>query len=214
VDVLESLEVRWFLAAGDSVLGMVGPWFASAIVERGRRDDYLWTGRRDLGIKARGVDAAPTQLEVKYLVRSLGVAEVAPGMVGHLERWTKLSLPVDAPELGRRGRWVALAKERRLRTFAFAGGLAREVRGSGRLDAGCGVELTRVVVSEEGGAPPQVCFTVGIEAFGPESTLKASLDAACRAAADSGLAVQLTSSSSMSYPEWLASSWAGRPDAT
>ena len=213
MDALDSLEVRWFLGEEDPALGAVGPWFASATIEGGRRDEYLWTGRPDLGIKARQVESGPTRLEVKYLVRSLGVAEVAPGMVGHLERWRKLSLTVEDPRLGR-GRWVTLAKERRLRTFAVHGRSAREVQGSTPPEVGCGIELTRVVVSEEGHAPAQVHFTVGIEAFGPEPTLRGSLEAACRAATDSGLEVQLASTSSMSYPEWLASSWPSSRDAT
>jgi hypothetical protein len=127
----------------------------------------------------------------------------AAGTVGH---WRKWSLPIagplqpllDAPDFDRS--WIAVAKERRLRRYRpLASGGVGAVPSGSPLQQGCELELTRVRI--EG----LDCWTLGLEAFGPEDRLEANL----RATAEQVLAAQpppfaLAPADSHSYPHWLA----------
>src|SRR5262245_37725001 len=95
MQLVDSLEVRWFLADADPALAIVQRWFSSVEPEPHRIDNYLLTGRSDLGIKTRSVHNEPTKLETKYLAGSLGLIELAPGVRGNLERWRKLSSTLE-----------------------------------------------------------------------------------------------------------------------
>src|SRR5262245_42172451 len=105
LDILESLEVRWFLPASTPALAALDKWFASTPDQGERVDHYLATGRRDLNFKARIAKAQPAKVETKFLVGSLGVIELAPNVSGELQRWTKLSLSLNDPDLRRKGTW-------------------------------------------------------------------------------------------------------------
>lgn len=204
MDLLDSLEIRWFLASDHPSLTVAQKWFASAALDGNRTDDYLLTGRNDLGFKARVVENQPTKLETKYLVGSLGVTQVAPGTVGRLERWRKLSLPLSDPRLKKDGDWRTVKKNRRVRKFAFDGGGALEVPVESHPVAGCGIELTelRVDGNDNVSAPT---WTIGLEAFGPELNLLEIFWATCRATLGDALKLELGGELSMSYPQWLAS---------
>jgi hypothetical protein len=107
MDILESLELRWFLAAGTPTTGTLPTGFGSTGAEKPRVDHYLVTGRPDLGFKARLVANDPARVETKYLVGSLGVVTIGPGLTGELQRWTKLSLEVEDKSLQHGGHFEA-----------------------------------------------------------------------------------------------------------
>jgi hypothetical protein len=204
MEILESLEMRWFLSDKDPCLAVPQGWFESITPEGKRIDDYLLTGRDDIGFKARGVEKQPTRIELKYLVGTLGILQVAPGVVGKLEHWSKLSMASDDHQLKEAGTWCAIEKGRRLRKFAFQHGEASEVPVESRPVAGCGVELTQLLVKHSH-ATARIEWTLGFEAFGPERMLLEIFQATCRAARESRLVLELGSEKSMGYPQWLAS---------
>ena len=72
MEILESLEVRWFLPPGASVGPVLESWFGPTQDEGKRIDHYLRTGRSDLNLKARLEEGKPAKVETKYLVGSLG----------------------------------------------------------------------------------------------------------------------------------------------
>jgi hypothetical protein len=207
LEILDSLEVRWFLSDADSALAAARAWFASTSPEGRRVDAYLRTGRDDLGFKARQVEDQPTKVETKYLLGELGPVPIGLGAIGKLERWRKISLMLDDSMLKKDGSWRTVEKERRLRKFAFQGGIASEVTTAARPDAGCGIELTQLRWQDESRAvAPAIAWTLGLEAFGPELMLLEIFQTTCRAALEAGLKLELGSELSMSYPQWLLSS--------
>ena len=82
MDILESLEVRWFLPPGGSVGSDLKTWFGSTEAEGERTDHYLATGRYDLNFKARLEKDKPEKVETKYLAGSLGVVDLATKISG------------------------------------------------------------------------------------------------------------------------------------
>ncbi len=206
MEILDSLETRWFLPADSSSVALVRPWFEVVSPEPRRRDEYLLTGRNDVGFKARVVEGQPSKLETKYRLQAFGGVELAPGVTGHVESWRKLSLALDDPELRKQGAWRGLSKARWLRRFEFRSGEAREVSGKARLEAGCGLELTELRWENAAGGAPHVAWTLAFEAFGANVALLDVLKATCRTALTSGLSLSLGKEGSMSYPEWLSSS--------
>jgi len=203
LDILDSLEVRWFLAEDHPTAVAARDWFASIASEGRRVDHYLLTERDDLGFKARVVENQPAKVETKYLLGSLGGVHLARGVVGDLERWRKLSLALEDAGLQRHGSWLAIEKDRRLRKFAFDNGSVSEVPVSSRPDAGCGIELTQLRFRPGDGAAAAVACTLGLEAFGPEATLLDGLQATCRIVFGAGSKLVLDGECSMSYPQWL-----------
>jgi hypothetical protein len=204
VDILDSLEVRWFLPPDSTASAVLETWFKSAAEDGARTDHYLATGRHDLGFKARIVADQPAKVETKYLLGSLGVVELAPEMFGELQRWTKLSLEIEDAKLQRAGAWLAVMKKRRLRKYAVTlTSAATEVLVTERPDVGCGVELTRLEYTSN--AIKRVEWTFGLEAFGPKEQLLHVLQAVCRAIASGSALPELRAEWTASYPSWLLS---------
>ena len=117
MEILDSIEVRWYLPPGASAEGELKEWFRSTKDEGKRIDDYLATGRTDLSFKARREEGKPLKVDTKYLIGSLGVVDMAPKISGELQRWTKLSLQLNDPELKKSGTWLAVTKTRQLRKY-------------------------------------------------------------------------------------------------
>jgi hypothetical protein len=203
MDIVESLEVRWFLPADNQARAALEKFFASAQQEDARVDHYLATGQDAIGFKARLEPGKPAKVETKYLVGSLGIVELAPKMSGDLQRWTKLSLELDDPELRRDGAWRSVTKTRQLRKFAvtLATGAAAEVPITQRPDVGCGVEFTRL--EYRAGGTDRVEWTFGLEAFGPAAQLLDVLQATCRAITRQPTVPDLPAAWTASYPRWL-----------
>src|SRR5262245_45459323 len=181
MDILESLELRWFLPDDTPTTGALQAWFGTTVAEESRTDHYLITGRSDLGFKARLVANQPAKVETKYLVGSLGMIAARPRVTGELQRWTKLSMQFEDQALKRDGEWLAVDKTRYLRKFAVDAGsappTAREVSVSDRPGAGCGVELTRLDFAVAGIRART--WTFGFEVFGPQLQMIDFLRAVC-----------------------------------
>jgi len=204
MDILESLEVRWFLPPDSKTSAALDAWFKSTPEEGTRIDHYLATGRDDLGFKARIAADQPTKVETKYLLGSLGVVELAPEISGELQRWTKLSLELDDPKLRRDGTWLSVTKKRRLRKYAVAlmpTAGATEVAIKDRPGVGCGVELTKLEYTTN--AKDCVEWTFGLEAFGPKTQLLDVLQAVCRAITSESTLPELRAEWTASYASWL-----------
>lgn len=121
-----------------------------------------------LSVKIRGSRA----LEVKVYRGSPGILEVAGRAHGRLERWLKWSFPCDPSERGSGGRagWATVHRRRRISRFSLAS-TARAGRPGPADEPGCEVELVEV------GAWPGL-WSLGLEATGPASLLRAELEAA------------------------------------
>jgi hypothetical protein len=204
MDILESLEVRWFLPADSQAGSALERSFASAEQEGARVDHYLAIGRHDVSFKARVVDDQPAKVETKYLLGSLGIVQLMPATIGELQRWTKLSLELDDPKLRNQGLWVSVTKKRRLRKYAVTLGpppTATEVPIKERPPVGCGVELTDLTYTINGACRRE--RTYGLEAFGPATQLLDVLQVTCRAIVGTSAPPELPASWTASYSTWL-----------
>jgi hypothetical protein len=202
MEILESLEVRWFLPPGASVSPALETWFASTKDEGERIDHYLLTGRNDMNFKARLEEGKPAKIETKYLVGSLGAVNLGAKISGELQRWTKLSLVLNDPNLKQHGAWRAVTKRRQLRKYAFtmtAVPVVKEVPVSVYPPIGCGVELTRLNYEINGTMHLEQTF--GFETFGPKSQLLDVMQATLREICP-GLP-ELPSEWTASYATWL-----------
>ena len=202
MDILNSIEVRWFLDDASAEARSARAWFRDVAPQGKREDHYLLTGRNDVGFKARIEEGRPAKLETKFLLGSLGPALLHERFVGRIERWRKLSLSAIDPELEANGEWIRLTKTRRLRKLAFEDGIVRPVDVTENPAAGCGVEMTELAFEIDGASRRAV--TVGLDAFGPESMLLEVLLRTCTVAFESSTGLQLGFAQSESYPTWLA----------
>jgi hypothetical protein len=204
MEILESLEVRWFMTWEQSAAAALQKWFASTPDEGERADHYLTTDRNDLSFKARLAAGKPTKVETKYLVGSLGVIDLVPHMTGELQRWTKLSLALNDPELKQHGAWLEVKKTRQLRKFAVSMApvlVAKEVAADAFVPIGCGVELTRLEYQIADTTRAE--WTFGLEAFGPKTQLLDVLRATVGSiTAQAGLPA-LRAAWTLSYASWL-----------
>lgn len=201
MNILESLEVRWFLHADHQTPEDWRKWYETATAEGKRVDHYLSTQREDLGFKARLIEGQPAKVETKILLGSLGAVQIAIGAMGTIERWKKLSLALDDAQLQRDGNWLAVEKDRRLRKYAFVAGCVAEVDAGTKPETGCSVELTQLRFHRGGG--DCVEWTLGFEAFGPEPLLLDVLLATCRAVFNAQTSpIELRGDWSRSYPAW------------
>ena len=202
MQIVDSLEMRWFLSTDSFTAAALDRWFAQTPSEPSRVDHYLSTGRSDLSVKARLVIGQPARVETKYLVGSLGLVEVLPAVTGALQRWRKLSVELDDPALQREGSWLTVEKDRRLRKYAVSMepvAAAVEVVHTDRPPVGCNVELTKVHDSSSTDGRHE--WTFGFEAFGPPSRL---LEVFGTAVHTVGSALpELSSACTASYAKWL-----------
>jgi len=169
MDIFDTLELRWFIDDADGERAKAArEWFSDVEPEGKREDRYLLTDREDLGIKLR----EGKKLETKYRLAVLG---------GGVERWRKLSLSVDDPDLEKHGTWVRIEKERRSRRHG-----------------GFNVEVTQLVV--RAGNKTRRVVTIGFEGSGDEQAL---LRVASETLA-SAKGLHLATHESAGYPRWLA----------
>jgi len=198
---VQSLEVRW-LQRGSPPLTLIerlGP-FREPMEER--EDHYLINPPLpQLGIKVRGT----VQLDLKAWRGSPGELSV-PGGRGRLERWEKWSFSLADANLtapaSLASAWLAVAKSRRRRFFAWIGGRVVERPLEDATMPGCSIELTEVLAAGE------VWWTLGFEATGPARSIVRCLNKTAAALLPETLAPELglDPEHSMSYPTWLHSS--------
>ncbi|MGC4087397.1 MAG: hypothetical protein QM756_05815 [Polyangiaceae bacterium] len=211
MNLLESVEVRWFFAPSRPLVPALTQWFAAVPLEADDRlDHYYFDARRpDLNAKDRSAGSAGAKLEFKYRVGSLGPTYFAPGVQGELERWAKLSLTLAAGsnetiEAFRDS--VSVKKQRRLRKFSYDAGSPFEVSIADRPTVGCGFELTCIEAVRGGQRIEAV--TVGLESFGAPDSRLAALQATARVVFAERPLLQLASEDSASYSTWLIRSFA------
>lgn len=196
MEIVGSLEVRWFLAARDPAASALRKAFARVRREAPRRDVYLVTGREDLAVKSRGGNG---NLELKFRTDALGGVALMPRVAGAIERWTKLSVAVEGDRLRGEGTWIAVSKTRRQRKFVWRKGAVAEAGPDARPDAGCNVEWTELAIR---GRAEQA--TLAFEAFGPEEDLLEVVLATARSVAGGWRHVRLPAASSRGYASWIS----------
>ena len=199
-------EVRWIIEEPlpDAILAWYGhPGTARA--EPARVDSYLvFPGCSSVGVKIRH-----GRLEIKALQGAPRPFAPAGGVEGALEiwvKWTASGPPLDAPSSGPGGdaAWVDLSKSRLIRVFACDRQRAVEVAADQQVELGCLVELTRLRLGQV------VAWSLGFEAFGPASDVRAGLRLVARALLGGDpLPYVLTRAQSGSYAAWLAQARAG-----
>jgi hypothetical protein len=200
---MPTAEVRWFFEG--SIPAAIAQWFCrGGLFDKAapREDHYLlFPSPLGLNIKLR-----EGRMEVKSLVGAPGLRTFATDITGNVELWEKQiggkqavaefeKLRSSAPHL-----WIAVGKERTLRTFSLEGDSMHEVAaGKVFLANGCNVELTKITV--EGAA----YWSFGFEAFGEPSQVEERMQkVAVYIFADNHRpSCPFPAANSRSYPEWL-----------
>lgn len=202
MDWLESYEVRWFFTPEHPVVEDLRQWFGEVPIEHDdRKDHYYFDQRRpDLNAKDRTTGKS-SKLEFKYRAGTLGPTHFAPGVVGDLERWVKLSLCLGDDTIEAFPLSVAVQKARRLRKFEYSHGEIAEVLAEKKVMAGCNVEFTAIAASRH--AQVEQAVTLGLEAFGPPDAALAGLQATAHKVFHERPALELGAANSCSYSTWL-----------
>ncbi len=196
-------EVRWFYRG--PIPAQVGTWFerGAGSVEREppRTDRYLWLPDSDrLNIKLR-----EGRIEIKRRVGEAKETAFCEQMTGMVEEWRKWSFELvrrDAPRspaTSPSSDWIAVRKERRLRTYQVKDG--QTVVSQARREPpaqGCELELTQVHISD------QTWWTLAFEAFGDESTLRDTLLLVAGHVLSAGEPTPLSARDSHGYAAWLS----------
>ena len=208
MDILESLEARWFFAGHDPNIADLNDWFKDVPIENdGRRDFYYFDPQRpDLNAKERTGEGKPPKLEFKYRVGILGSTRFTPSVVGQLERWIKVSVALPSAAISSDARCVEVKKKRRLRKFKFEAGTCVEVSAKDRPEAGCGVEFTELTGVRAGGSKQGCSF--GLEAFGPPPVSLEGLQNTIRMLAAERPSLRLDAAQSSNYSSWLIGEFA------
>lgn len=198
-----NVEVRWFFE--NALPDEVGRWFARggpASLAGPREDHYLlFPSSLGLNVKLR-----EGRLEVKALVRALGVRTFTAAAAGNVQLWEKRfggdaalrefeKLRATASHL-----WIAVRKERTLRTFSPDGDSPTEVpAGKVFLSEGCNVELTNIQVNGS------AYWSFALEAFGEPSRAEQHLQRVAGVVlADKHRPPHpFPAADSRSYPEWI-----------
>jgi len=170
---MPTAEVRWFFEG--PVPADLETWFGlGGLAQHAapREDRYLlFPPPLGLNVKLR-----EGRLEVKSLVGAPGLRTFDADIAGNIELWEKRiygeaadvefeKLHSSAPHL-----WIAVGKERTLRTFSLESASMQEVAaGKVLLANGCNVELTKITV--DGAA----CWSFGFEAYGEPSRVEGHL---------------------------------------
>lgn len=194
-----SLEVRWFFPG--AIPEAVAAWFDEAphAPAARRTDRYLLLPEQDaLGLKLR-----EGRFEAKRRQHRLGVRQFSAQAWGRVEHWRKWSFSLEAGPVGELATpdeaWLSVDKTRRLRTY----GLDAEGRPVVRApsdpepERGCGLELTEVEAADAR------WWSLGFEAFGPESTLGETFDAVVARVFSNPPPTALPVGSSFGYPCWF-----------
>jgi len=203
------MEVRWFYEGPipPEVLAWFQPGGQGPEEPSCRVDYYLRLAERDsLGIKLR-----QGKLEIKQRCRDCGVVRLHERVIGRVEHWRKWSF-----ELARAGgdladlavpssAWIAVRKERRLRTYRLAGDGADmdcaldviAVDAESCSDQGCDWELTTVSAGD------RTWWSVCFEAFGDESVLRDTLVLVAKHILGGGVPRAFDAAHSYGYARWL-----------
>ncbi len=201
--MLTSAEVRWFFEG--PIPADIEKWFGREGLTHHaapREDHYLvFPAALGLGLKLR-----EGRLEVKPLIKVLGVRNFAADATGNVQVWEKWSdgdaavmeferLRASCPDL-----WVTVVKERTLRKFSPGCDSLGEVdAGTVFLSEGCNAELTKITMNGE------THWSFAFEAFGDPSRAEDHVSrVAARVFSEAHRPHHpFSANNSHSYPEWL-----------
>ena len=156
-----------------------------------------------VGEPAMGIKFRDGRLEIKRRIAEYGEVQIQHETAGVLEGWRKWSLILDAHDvaLDESGNdispWLPIRKTRLLLRFAVVGDRRFLFPGPLRPERGCEIELTGVDVGA------RQWWTLALEAYGPNSSVKADLMAIARQFFEGEAAPSLEAIDSYGYPEWL-----------
>ncbi|MGD2143645.1 MAG: hypothetical protein PVF54_04105 [Anaerolineae bacterium] len=197
-----TVEVRWFHRG--RIPPEVEAWFrrgAGPVAEHQLREDhYLHLDDTDaLGVKLR-----QARIEIKQRVRPNGMVRFHERVAGLVEGWRKWSFRLAeggsaiSSILRPAKSWIAVEKERTLRTYQLAAdGRVVPLLGRELPAEGCKLELTSVR------AVGQAWWTLAFEAFGDESALGKRLMLTAQHVFAGEQPPLLHAHDSRSYPAWL-----------
>lgn len=198
-----TLEVRWFCPG--AIPEQVQEWFTrgdpAPAHEPSRVDHYLRLQRsHGLGIKLR-----QGSIEIKHRLHQYGNINFHRHVTGVIEHWRKWSLPLAATGesldglLVPRSSWVAVRKERMLRSYRCDVGEQIAATTELYTERGCHLELTNVQVGD------RIWWTLAFEAYGAESSLRDSLASTMQYILKrEGAPYRLDARDSFGYARWLA----------
>jgi len=165
-------EVRWFIRG--TIPPEVDAWFrrgpGRVNKEPVRTDRYLQLrGSEGLNVKMR-----EGLIEIKQRVGPVDVVRFHERVRGLVEQWRKWRFQLAGPDAARSETdafsWVAVRKDRRLRTYRVTGEKEVVVLSDAEVPAsGCELELTAVRMAG------RAWWTVALEAFGDTSALRDNL---------------------------------------
>jgi hypothetical protein len=184
--VLVTREVRWF-RTGAVPAALLDWYLGLADGEPEHRVDTYDTGSaaRGIGVKRRNGDA----VDAKVPLRHTGPVQLAPGIVGRVEDWVKLTFPWAGSMDGHAG--LDVVKEIFTRRYPL----------EDHDDAGCEVELALIA------AGPRRAWTLALETFGAAHLLDASFSAgvdALVAELPPPSRLRLAGAGSYGYPAWIS----------
>jgi hypothetical protein len=202
--MLLSNELRWFYPG--KLPEDIQLWFQqNCLIDplkspEEREDVYLYSPECNyLGIKLR-----QRRLEVKWRQAELGAMYCSELATGKAEKWGKWLCEDSKGEsfqpttvLGKPS-WVSVQKVRYSQLFqVFANFSVQAVATNERINNGCSVEITNLVVQEND------WWSLAFEAFGEDSRIKENLQATASWVFDTYQNSQLVIADSYAYPHWL-----------
>ena len=201
----KTVEVRWFFK------GNIPPQVMSAYINKGneptihppRVDHYLLLpDRDDLGIKIR-----ERALEIKHRTNTYGMVQFNSQTAGYVDGWQKWrfdlspSSPTFAHNIGSSNRWLAIRKQRWLRTYSLTNpDDLHEVSDKMEIENGCEWELSKIQIQENDDS----WWSIAFEAFGNSGFLREALFQVVENALINIGNVDYQAASSKSYPAWLS----------
>ncbi len=200
-----SAEIRWFHrgALGSATT----KWFADGktLDAEERTDRYLvFPGCESGGVKMRTY-GQKRNFEIKLLRGAAEPLMLPSGVSGRADCWVKWSYGDPAVDdlvrdlMRASDGSVDVEKTRYLRKFSTDSGSPAEVDPTARPTAGCGIELTGLVVRNE------AWWSFALEAFGAPENVRATLETVARAFLHTRRpADAFSTANSCSYPAWLA----------
>jgi hypothetical protein len=198
-----TLEARWFYPG--TVPEQVREWFTRSDPAPSRQPARVDYYLRLQSSHALGIKLRQGSIEIKHRSHQYGSATFHRHVTGVIEHWRKWSLPLAATGEGLdellvpRSSWVAVSKERMLRSYGY--NLAGQIVATAELYAerGCHLELTNVQVGDS------VWWTLAFEAYGDESSLRSVLAPTIVYILErEGAPCPLDGRDSFGYARWLA----------
>jgi hypothetical protein len=164
-----------------------------------REDVYLYSPSDFLGIKLR-----QGRLEVKWRKSELGIIRFGDSVEGKAEKWGKWLCEDSAKEsfqpttVANTPSWVSVQKVRYSQLYQIVSEFPPQpVSANERIDNGCSVELTRLLIREN------PWWSLAFEASGEEACLMDNLQKTASWIFNTYHWSKLLAADSFAYPSWL-----------